>query len=102
MDLIVDHNKFKKIIASMPECEPFLGSKTEGFKHLYAKVFLPLLNNGENAKLSVDVSLFDFDDLVHFSNYLFEKCDTNANNPVIILENAFGKLPPVAKKMNFI
>lgn len=103
MNLIIDYNKFKKIINSMPEKEPMLNGKTEGFKYLYKKVFLPLLNcNEDYANLDADVSCFDFDDLVDFDSFIHEKCDYNSNNPILVLDKIFDKLTPIRKPAVFI
>ena len=102
MELFVDYTKFKRIIDSLPECKPILDVKTDGFKHLYENVFLPLNCGDNDTKLTVDVDSFDFNDLVGFNEFMATKTDDNMSNPVVALEKVISKLPPICKQTNFI
>jgi hypothetical protein len=108
MKMIFNHEQFAKIIRTMPEREPFLSGKTDGFKYLHEKVFIPLLDyretpdSDEDCKIEADVSRFSFDDLVEFAEFLFSKTDNSNNSPVMLLDSIFSRLMPQQKAVAFI
>ena len=102
MELFFDYAKLERIITALPAQKPISESKTDGFKHLYENVFLPLNHGDNDTKLTVDVSRFDYDDLASFYDYIAEMCDNCASNPVVVLETIFDKLEPICRRMNYI
>lgn len=104
MNVSLDFGKVKKFIGNTPEAKPLLDDKSDGFKHLYNTVYLPLLDepNSEYVRLDVDITRFSFDDLASFDNFINEKCNYSYNSPVNIIDRVLTKLTPINKPTVFI